>query len=277
MAGAAFSFSCMGAVTKWASQALPSHEIVFLRGLLISLVILGLARRQGVSLRGSQKGLLLLRGALGSGALICFYYAIAKIRLADAMTLQLANPIFVMLFATLALREIPTVVEVALLGTALVGAILIVQPGSSLFQWASWIALLSAVFSGMAYTLVRKLSQTEHRLSIIFVYSWMSCGLAVPLMWDSFVVPSWLSLGLVFGLSSFAFLGQWLMTAAYEKEKAGPVSSMNYMGVVFAGSWGYFIWSEVPNALAFLGMVVLVASCVGLSIYRWAQQRSTRP
>lgn len=268
MAGAAFTFSCMGALTKYTSQSLPSNEIVFFRGLIMSLFILVLAHRQGVSLRGQRWGLLLVRGALGSGALLCFFFAISQIRLADAMTLQLSHPIFVMGFAAVALRERPTGLEILLMVTALGGAILIVQPGSSLFHWASWIGLLSAVFSGMAYTLVRMLSRTEHRLSIIFAFAWMSCVFSIPLMWSSFVVPSlWLLLQ-VAGISFLAFFGQWLMTAAYEKERAGPVSSMSYLGVAFATFWGFVFWSELPNAWASVGMIVLVAACVTLSVAR---------
>lgn len=269
MAMAALALSLMGALTKWTSQTIPSIEIVFFRGVLMSLgiIIYARTRPQAIPLLGQQQRVLLfLRGFIGALALVCFFYAIAHISLASALTLNLASPVFVTLFAAWWLKEHMRPVEFVMIALALLGAVMIVQPGTALFQWASLVGLFSALLAGVAYTLVRKLSQTENTWSIIFSFAMCSWLIGLPMMWGHFVWPNWQELAGILGVTFFAMMGQVLLTMAYRRERAGPVSSMNYLGVGFATLWGVLVWSEWPNLWAGIGIITLVSSCVGLAL-----------
>lgn len=266
----------MGVCIKWLTHsAMPSSEVAFFRSLGITLVLLGWSWSKDINIFGTQHKLLLLRGLLGTIALFCMFFAISAIPLANAMALSLCSPIFVILFAALFLRERMSKQEIIWVLVAFGGALMVIQPGTSVFQWSSLAALCSAILAGAAYTLVRHLSKTESNTSIIFVFAWMSTLFGVPLMWNSFVMPQGTQWLWLLGVILSALLGQVFLTLAYAAEEAGPVSALTYLGVLFSGLWGFLIWDEQPNGLSLLGAVTLMFACATISWKRFQAKKRT--
>ncbi|MCB9637522.1 MAG: DMT family transporter [Myxococcales bacterium] len=266
---AALSLSWMGVFVKMLTRAgMPAVEVIFFRASLMTIFFGWWAWWRGIDLVGTRRFLLFLRGFIGAIALFCFFYALSNIRLADAMALNLASPIFVVFFAHLWLGERMRGLDGVFLVGALFGALMIIRPGTSVFQWSSVVGLISAVLSGVAYVLVRALSKTESKSSIIFAFSWVSCAMSLPFLGSVYQSPvgwQWLWLLLVGVLS---ILGQLFLTMAYASEQAGPVSSFNYLGIVFSGIWAYSLWGEIPDTWAVAGACLLVGCCVLLSVVR---------
>lgn len=270
MAISVFWISWMSVFTRMASKSLPAGEIVFYRSLLMCLFLWFWAHSRGISLRGVRFGLLLARGAAGAGGLYCFVYAITKITLVEATALNLASPVFIVLLAHLALGEKMRPLEFALLFVALGGALLIIQPTRPSFQMASWVGLGSAGFASVAHILVRVLSKTDSKTVIIWFLSLSSMLCTAPFLFFASRLPTPAEGGLIVGIAGCALLGQFALTMAFSLERAGPVSIVSYLGVFFSGLWGFLLWSEIPNALAALGCLLLVASCLALSSLRSA-------
>jgi len=93
MAASALGFSVMSMLVKVASARLPSGEIVFARALVTLAISWAMVRRAGVSPWGRRRARLALRGAIGFGALACYYVSLARLPLADATTLQNTTPL----------------------------------------------------------------------------------------------------------------------------------------------------------------------------------------
>ncbi len=103
MALSAFFFSLMAALAKMAGEQVPLFEIVLARSVVVTLLAGFALRRSRTPLRGGEPGILVLRGFLGFAALSCFYFAVVRLPLADAMVIHFTNPVFTALIAAVIL------------------------------------------------------------------------------------------------------------------------------------------------------------------------------
>src|SRR5690606_2689618 len=96
---ASFFFSVMTVFVKIVGQTIPVAQIVLVRSCLaIAFTLLLMKRAPGRIDLGVRKDLLVLRGLLGFAAILCFYYALPRLPLAEATLIQYTNPVFVVLF-----------------------------------------------------------------------------------------------------------------------------------------------------------------------------------
>lgn len=274
---AAVAFSLMGACVKTATETLPSTVVVFFRN-AIALAILA-----PWLLRGGLAGLAtkdvpghLLRGIGGLLSMTCFFYALSRLKLADAMLLNQSMPLFLPLAAFAVIGEpIPKGLwRVLFLG--FLGIAFIVKPGASFLTpgvphetWAAILGLASAVLAALAQTGVRRLARTEPVTRIVFYFSLIATvGSALPLVktWRTPQGREWAVLVLT---GIFATIGQLLLTRAYAQAPAAQIGPFVYSGVVFAGLLDWAVWHLLPDAFFVLGAVlVLLAAVLALRLSR---------
>src|SRR5262249_44707660 len=125
-----------------------------------------LARREGVPIVGKNTPMLLLRGLLGYGALSCYFWSVQHLPLGDAVLLQYSHPVFVAALAPFVLGEPTGRWHWPLVLGALAGVALIVGPGGEP-RVPALIGLCGSMLSGTAYMAIRRLSRTEHPLTIL--------------------------------------------------------------------------------------------------------------
>jgi drug/metabolite transporter (DMT)-like permease len=265
----AFCFSVMSLLVKVAGQRLPSQEIVFARSLVMTAICALLLRGRGRAALGRKRGLLVLRGLFGFGALSCFYYGVVHLPLADATVIQYTNAIFTAGFAVFALRERVRPLELLCLALAVAGVLVVARP-SFLFPTAArlptiplLVALAGACCSGAAYVTVRRI-ENEDPLVVILYFSVIGVLGSLPAVLRHGLLPQgaeWLVL-LAVGLSTQA--GQLYLTRALYLERAGRASAAGLVQIVFALAWGALVFGEFPDPLALLGAAVIVASVLAL-------------
>lgn len=187
----ALAFSLMTVCVKHLGGALPVAEIVFVRSLISIAITLAMLRRVQVSPWGQQRSLLLVRGLLGTTALLFFFEALARLPLAAATLLQYTYPTLTAISAWLLLGEpIRRRIGLAVL-LGWLGVMLVVQPdwiGSSvagLPAMAVVIGLGGALLTALAYVSVRQLSAHEHPLVIVFYFPFVSVPATLPFFWGS--------------------------------------------------------------------------------------------
>lgn len=269
MALAAFFFSLMSVLVKVAGQRLPSSELVMGRSIVSLAISYAMLKQAKVNPWGARKGLLVIRGLVGFGGLLCFFYAIPRLPLADVTVIQFTNPVFTALFAAMMLKERLYKAVVLSIGLSLSGVVLIAQPSflfgehaASLNLGAVAIALVGAVFAALAYTTVRKLRETEHPLVVVFYFPLVSIPACLPIMLPVFVWPTPIEWLMLLGIGILTQIAQIFLTRGLHLEPAGRATSVSYLQIIFATAWGMIFFWEYPDLLSILGAVLVVSGIV---------------
>jgi drug/metabolite transporter (DMT)-like permease len=265
----ALGFALMAACVKLvSSQGIPLLEIVAARS-LVSLAISYIdVRRKGLSLWGSQRALLVARGVIGALALICVYYAVTTLPLAEATLLQYMHPVFTALLGLLLLKEGIRLSTVICILLSVAGLIIMVEPStftdaSPALPWFNVsIALAGAFGSAIAYVLVRRLSPHEDASVIIFYFPVIALPLSVALLGNDFVMPSAESLVLLLLVGIFTQIGQLGLTHAMRWETAGNAAAYSYVQVIFAVALGWAVFGEVPSLWTWVGGALIVSGAL---------------
>ena len=259
------AFSLMTVCVKQLGGRIPVSEIVLVRS-VVSIALTGTAMAiAGINPLGSNRRLLLLRGICGSIALLCFFEAITWLPLASATVLQYTYPTFTAGAAWLLLGErlrrrigiaVVLVIQPEWLGAGQIG--LAIQPVMA--------ALGGALFTALAYVCVRRLSTKEHPLVIILYFPLVSIPLTLPMVIQNGVLPSGLDWFWLLGVGVLTQLGQIWVTKGLSCLPAARATSLNYVQVLFAASWGWIWFNETITAFTCFGAaLVLGASFISLS------------
>lgn len=265
-AAGAFCFSFMSAFAKLLGGRIPTQEIILARGAVTTLLSLYLLRKAGLSPWGRERGLLLLRGLFGYGALTCFLWAVVRLPLAETTVIHFTNPVFTALLAAFFLGEVLRWREVGLTLLALGGVLFIARPGflfgepSGLDPAGVLVALMGAVLSACAYVTARRLTRTNDPLVIVFFFALVTLVGGLPATVPVFVMPQGWEWLLLLGVGVATQGGQVFVTRALQLEKAGRAMAVGYLQIVFAAVWGLLWFSEVPDAWTGLGAVIIVLS-----------------
>jgi drug/metabolite transporter (DMT)-like permease len=272
MVASALSFSLMGVCVKQVGGRIPAAEVVLARALVSVVLSWLLVRRAGLSPWGQRRGLLIVRGAIGSVALLCVYIALAELPLASATVLQYLYPTFTALLAWLMLGErIGRRVLLAVL-VGWTGVLLVARPAQllggsgALAGPAVLIAVAGAFCTALAYVSVRSLARSEHPLVIVFYFPLVAVPLSLPLVLLNPVAPTPVELLWLLGVGVFTQLGQVLLTSSLAALPAARATAISYVQVAFAGLWGWLLFGEAVEGWTMAGAaLVLAATLISLS------------
>jgi len=286
MLSSALSFSLMGVCVKALGQRLPVVEVVLGRAVISLALSLWLLRRAGLSPWGERRGLLVLRGVLGTAALYCVYGAIQTLPLGEATVIQYLHPTFTALLAWLLLGErlSPQILLAIVLGWLGVG--LLTHPlhlgdslpasvhsaahGAGLAQGglpqaAVLLAVAGALLTALAYVSVRALGRSEEPLVVIFYFPLVGLVLTLPLVLLNPILPTGPELVLLVGVGLFTQLGQLGLTKGLMGLPAARATALSYVQVPLASLWGLWFFHDrpSPDSLA-AALLVLAATVISL-------------
>ncbi len=256
----------MSACAKLAGDRIPTQEIVLARSLVVTFLALLALRGREAPDWSRDRGLLLLRGLLGYGALSCFLWAVVRLPLADTTVIHFTNPVFTALLAALFIGEVLRAKEVALVFMALGGVVVVARPGFLFGQVAGLdpvgvvVALGGAVLSAGAYVAARRLTRTYDPLVIVLSFALVSLVGSLPATLPVFVMPRGMEWLFLLGVGVAGHGGQVLVTRALKLERAGRVMAVGYLQIAFAALWGLFFFAEVPDLWTGAGTAIIVAS-----------------
>ncbi len=271
MVASALAFSLMGLCVKQVGGRIPAAEVVLVRAIVSVALSWWLLQRAGVDPWGERRGLLIVRGAIGTAALLCVYAALAQLPMASATVLQYLYPTITALLAWLMLGE--RIGKRVLLATTLgwAGVVLVAQPAgllqgaTALPPLAVLIALAGALFTSLAYVSVRSLGNSEHPLVIVFYFPLVALPLTLPLVALDPVLPTASELLWLIGVGVFTQVGQVYLTRGLTALPAAQATAISYVQVVFAGLWGWLVFGERIDGWTVAGAgLVLAAMLVSL-------------
>lgn len=276
---AAFSFASMAVCVKIAAAWFNSAELVFWRGVLGMFFMWLLARHQGVGLRTQYLAMHAWRSTIGVLSLGAWFYAIAGLPLATAMTLNYMSSVWVAAFlvggSLLAwnprngpLRQGPPALAV-LAGFA--GVVLMLRPTIDQRQvYAGVVGLLSGIASAFAYMQVMalgRIGEPESRTVFFFAVGSAVAG-AIGMLLTGISSWHWAHAAWLLPVGLLASLGQWCMTRAYSHGATLVVASLQYSGIVFGAFYSVVLFGDTIAPMGWLGMALIVASGVAATILR---------
>ena len=257
----AFFFAAMGLAVKIASRSLPNTAVVFFRNAVGLITLLPWLRRLGVrnlatrDVRGH-----LVRSLAGLASMYCFFYAIAHLRLADAVLLNYSLPLFMPFIARFWLREpIPPGLWRSL-GIGFAGIALILKPGMELFNPIALVALAAALLAALAQVGVRSLTVTEPTTRIVFYFSVISTAVSTLPLLGSWRPPPPALWPVLLAMGTTATLGQLFLTRAYASAPAAQVGPFIYAVVPFAAILEGVLLNQWLDAPSMAGAVLVCAA-----------------
>ena len=272
---ASLSFAVMGGFAKEVSHVLPPVEVTFFRNVFGVLLIGYAISKSPLKQIGGRPLLLLFRGTMGFVALLAYFYIIAYIPLAEAVTYNKTSPIFVAIFAYIFLKEKLSPWAILAIVMGFIGIVFIAQPEGGTFDKYDMLGIFSGLGAALAYTSIRELRTYYDTRAIVM--SFMGVGTVAPLllmlstpyvhppealefMFAEFVMPSGIIWLYVTRMGVAATISQVLMTKAYEYTKAGIVGTVSYSNIVFALIIGTALGDPIPNLWTFLGIILVISS-----------------
>jgi drug/metabolite transporter (DMT)-like permease len=222
-------------------------------------------------LRTHRLGTQLLRSALLMTSNLSFFFAIITIPIAKAASISLTAPLVVALLAWPMLGERTTVGRLAALGVGFVGVLIVIRPGTELFQWASLGVVLSATCYAIYQILTRRIAGTDSpETSAIYSSIVGAFGLmfALPFVWKT---PETMRDILYFcSLGILGALGHYCVARALHYAPANIVTPFQYMQLLGSVAVGYLFFGNFPDFLGWVGAAIIVGA--GLSI-GWSQRK----
>jgi drug/metabolite transporter (DMT)-like permease len=273
-----FLFSSMDVLIKWTSAEVETLQVIFFRNLFALVPVAWFLSRGGVgfaALRIRDPMGHLWRGLAGVGSMFCFFQALALLPLGDAVALGQSGPIFLTALSVPLLAEKVGVRRWTAVIVGFGGVIVMTRPGAGVFDPAALLAVGGALLYAVAMIMVRKLNRTESPAAIVFWFTMIALvvsALSLPFVW---VTPSWpVLLGLI-GIGLIGGFAQLAMTYAFRVAAVAVIAPFEYLGLVYAMTFGFLIWNEVPDAWLLAGAAIVAAS--GLYILHRETKRGRSP
>ena len=282
MLAAALLFAAMAVCVKIAAGWFNLAELVFYRGLLGMLLLWLLARSQGVPLRTQYLRMHAWRSVVGVLSLSAWFYALAGLPLATAMTLNYMSSVWIAAFlvggallnwspqhpASHAMRQGPLVLTVV---AGFAGVLLMLRPTIEQNQVvAGIVGLLSGLTAAFAYMQVMALSKLgEPAMRTVFYFAVGSTVAGAVGMAITGISPwDWMHALWLLPIAALASLGQLCMTRAYSHGATLVVANLQYSGIVFGALFGMLLFGDEIPAMGWLGMGLIVASGIAATVLR---------
>ena len=275
---ASLFFSSMSVCVKFAATYFNTFELVTYRGAIGTLIMAALCHRKGISLKTPVPKMHIYRSIVGVISLTAWFYAIAKLPLATAMTLNYMSGVWVAAFlvgSTLwvgtfknTTRQLPVVLTV-LIGFA--GVVMTLRPSFEQNQiLAGLVGVASGMIAAMAYLQVAALGKVGEPVERTVFYFSLGAAAAggISILFFGANEWQWPSALWLLPIGILAALGQWCMTQAYTDGATMVVANLQYAGIVFSALFGLFLFGDQIPFIGWVGMCLIVLSGIAATALR---------
>lgn len=254
---AGFFFAIMNVCVKYVSH-LPTLEVVLFRSVFSLIVTYYLLRKKDIPPLGKNITTLTLRGIAGCLGLIGSFYTLQHIPLASAVTINYLSPFFTAILGIFIVKQKVRPIQFFYFAISITGVILLKGFDFRIGTLDLIIGLGAAFFAGLAYNMIAKAKNDEHPLVIIFYFPLLTIPFAAVYSLYHWVHPvgtDWFYL-LLIGI--FTQLAQYYMTLSYQTANLAKVASLNYLGVIYALGFGYFLFDEGFNTMSIIAIAIIL-------------------
>jgi drug/metabolite transporter (DMT)-like permease len=251
------AFTAMNGLLKFLTLY-SAYQLVFFRSLGSLFFTFGFLLSRGVPVLGTHRKLLVIRGLVGSTSMVLFFMALHYIPLGSAVALRYIAPIFAAIFAILLLREDVKPIQWLFFLTSFLGVLVLKGLDESVSVVGLVLVLVSAVFSGMVYIIIRRIGNREHPVVIVNYFMCIAAiigGVGAIFDWNT---PSGIDWLLLLSLGVFGYYGQLFMTKAFQMGETNLIAPLKYLEVFFAVIVGVVFLGEAYSIWSFVGMGMII-------------------
>jgi drug/metabolite transporter (DMT)-like permease len=267
MAAGMASFVANDSLVKYVSQGLPASELIFLRGVFATVLLLAIAR--GMRVTGHVAALLdrrvALRALFDAVGTVVYLTSLFHLPIANATAINMAVPLFITVLAVIAFGERVAPSRWLVIAVGFAGVLLVVQPSGAAFNGYALLCLAGALLQAIRDVMTRSIPRSIP--SILVTLSTTVSVLLLAAVWGLFQqwqAVSWPQLGLLAAASVFLSSAYFLLIVSMRAGELSVVAPFRYTALLFAVVIGTLVWGDVPNALAWGGIALLVGSGVYL-------------
>ena len=265
-------FVCVTAIVKHLGDGVPAAQAAFLRYVLGLVFLLPMIRPiLAAHLTTRQMKLFAIRGAAHSVAVILWFFAMARIPLAEVTAMNYLSPVYVTLGAALFLGEALPPRRLVAVCVALLGAVIILRPGLREVEMGHIAMLGTAVLFAAGYLTAKQLAGEVNAAVVVGMLSiTVTLGLA-PFAWAVWVPVNLVDLGWLFLVACFATAGHYSMTLAFAAAPLTVTQPVTFLQLVWAVALGWFAFGEAVDGWVIFGGAIIMAS---VSFITWREARA---
>lgn len=275
---AMFCMAGLAALVKWCSaKGVPVLEIIFFRNAFAFVpVLLYIWKTSGFGVLKTRRPVgHLMRSSVGLVAMVCGFTAVSMLPLTQSTAISFSSPLFMTALSALILHEPVGRHRWAAVSVGFIGVVIMVHPDPSHFAGVGVIfGLVSALGVAGAMIAIRELGATEPGPTIVFYFTLAGAVVGLASLPFGWVMPDLQTLILLICIGLLGGIGQLLLTEALRRATVAVIAPFDYTQLVWASLIGFFVWQETPQALTWLGALVVAASGVYIL---WRETRRFRP
>ncbi len=267
-------FVAVTAIVKHLGQGIPAAQSAFLRYFLGLIFLIPMIRPiLAARLTTRQLKLFAYRGLAHTGAVILWFFAMARIPLAEVTAMNYLSPIYVTLGAALFLGEKLPLRRVIAVIIALLGAVIILRPGVKAIEPGHIAMLVTAVLFAVGYLIAKIVADEVSPAVVVGMLSiTVTIGLA-PFAWAVWVPVTGTQLAWLLLVASFATAGHYTMTLAFAAAPLTVTQPVTFLQLIWAVSLGWLVFDEGIDGYVVLGGAIIMAA---ISFITWREARAQR-
>ena len=263
MSIAMFSLSINDIIYKNLSFNFPVWEAVFFRalsGVIISLILIYFSGLKSIKTKKPVRHF--VRAFSAVGCVILYIFGIKFLLLSENIAIAHSAPIVAALLAVPILGEKIGIQRTLAILIGFIGVLIIVKPGSDLFNLKSLLPIGSALFMASVYLSTRSLMNTESSVSIIFYYSVALLFTSIIFFPNNFKFPDTFNLICFMSLGIMGSAGHFFMSQAAKQADVAVTAPFEYTSFVFVGFMAYIFYNEIPNISVVIGSLLIILASI---------------
>ena len=258
-----FSLSVNDIIYKNLTMNFPVWEAVFFRAFSGSIISLYFVYHTGIdSIKTNKPVRHFIRAFSAVGCVVLYVFGIKYLLLSENIAIAHSAPIIAALLAVPILGEKIGFHRILAIIIGFIGVLVIVKPGTDLFQLKSLLPIGSAIFMASVYLSTRSLMNTESSTSIVFYYSFALLFTSLIFFPSDFVIPDTFNLILALSLGVMGSVGHYFMSQAARHADVAVTSPFEYTSFIFVGIMGYLFFYEIPSKSVVIGAFLIIISGV---------------
>ena len=251
-------------------SAVQAAFIRYVIGVLLVLPMLWRMRSRGFGFGGGRLKLYALRGLVHGVAVMLWFFAMARIPIAEVTAIGFSTPVFTAIGAILIFREQVKARRMLAILAGFAGTLVVLRPGFATIEPGSLAQLIAALFFAASFLLAKRMTQSESSADIIVMLS-IFCALALlPGALYYWREPTWLEVVWLAGVAVFATTGHYAVTRAIAAAPLTVTQPLSFLQMIWAVAVGYWMFEEVPDTWVIVGALIIVAA-VSYLTHREAQ------